>query len=123
MAIHPIDGRRKIAEEFAKEAVKRYGDRIEEIILYGSVARGESHGKSDIDVLVISEEPRYKFIRKLGDLTFPVLLDRGELISTTVMSKGHFRWLKGLNSFFVKNVLNDGVVLYKAGKAGIVKGA
>ncbi len=33
--------RKQIAKEFAKEVTKRFEDEVEDIILFGSVARGE----------------------------------------------------------------------------------
>jgi predicted nucleotidyltransferase len=44
--------RKQIAKEFAGWVIKRFGDKIEEIILFGSVARGDHNKDSDIDVLV-----------------------------------------------------------------------
>lgn len=44
---------RKPVEEFVRRALERYGDEIEGIILFGSVARGEGKEDSDVDVLVI----------------------------------------------------------------------
>ena len=32
---------------------KRYGDRLDRLVLYGSQARGDTHAESDIDVLVV----------------------------------------------------------------------
>ena len=44
--------REEIAKEFADRILSRFEDGIEKIILFGSVARGESGANSDIDVLV-----------------------------------------------------------------------
>ncbi len=108
-----VTSRRKIAEDFAKEAVRRYGDRIEEIILYGSVARGKSGKESDIDLLVVSDVPRHKMLWDLHSLTTPVLLNKGELISIAVMPRSEMKSLGDNESFFIKNVREDGIVLYK----------
>jgi len=36
--------------------IERYGDKIREIILYGSYARGEATKDSDIDLLVLIDD-------------------------------------------------------------------
>ncbi|SAI87045.1 hypothetical protein MBBA_0157 [Methanoculleus bourgensis] len=49
-----ISVKRPIAHEFAAKAREACGDAIEEIILFGSVARGDDRPDSDIDILVIT---------------------------------------------------------------------
>jgi predicted nucleotidyltransferase len=34
----------------------RFGPRLREVVLFGSVARGEAHEESDVDVLVVVDE-------------------------------------------------------------------
>ena len=45
---------RDIAEEFVKRVVFRLGDKIDSILLYGSVSRGEAKKNSDIDILIVT---------------------------------------------------------------------
>jgi predicted nucleotidyltransferase len=40
-------------EEFVRRALEKYGDKIDKIILFGSVARGEARDESDVDILVV----------------------------------------------------------------------
>ncbi|WP_292491416.1 nucleotidyltransferase domain-containing protein [Methanoculleus sp. 10] len=46
--------KRPIVHEFAAKAREACGDAIEEIILFGSVARGDDRPDSDIDILVVT---------------------------------------------------------------------
>lgn len=96
-------------QEFVKVALEKYGDRIERIILFGSVARGEATEESDIDILVVGDTS----LEELVDVSFPILLDDGALISAKNMKKDHFTYLVEQGYSFVKNVLQDGVVLYE----------
>ena len=43
----------RITQEFKKRLEEVYKDNLKEVILFGSAARGEFTGESDIDVLVI----------------------------------------------------------------------
>jgi len=49
-----VSARRPVIHEFAAKARETCGDAIEEIILFGSVARGDDRPDSDIDILVIT---------------------------------------------------------------------
>jgi predicted nucleotidyltransferase len=51
----PGEGR-KIAEEAARRLRAAYRDRVQEVVLFGSWARGQAHEESDIDLLVVLDE-------------------------------------------------------------------
>jgi len=101
--------RREAVEEFVRRALSRYGDRIESIILFGSVARGEAKEDSDIDILVIGDVS----LEELVEVSFPILLEYGELISAKNMEKDRFDFSAKEGHSFVRNVLKEGVVLYE----------
>ncbi|MCW7074784.1 MAG: nucleotidyltransferase domain-containing protein, partial [Candidatus Methanospirare jalkutatii] len=46
---------REAVEEFVRRVLERYKEKIESIILFGSVARGEAKEDSDIDILVVGD--------------------------------------------------------------------
>lgn len=63
-----------------------------EVILYGSVARGEDTPESDIDLLVlVPQEVTYKLERTIRDQTFEAELEHGHVITTIIrqVSKWH----------------------------------
>ncbi|MBN1896784.1 MAG: nucleotidyltransferase domain-containing protein [Candidatus Aenigmarchaeota archaeon] len=49
-----------ILKRFTKEVLKRHGALIRSVVLFGSTAREEWEGKSDIDVFVIIDDTRQK---------------------------------------------------------------
>lgn len=51
----PGEGRR-IAAEAARRVAAAYGDRLREVVLFGSWVRGEPHEESDVDLLVVLGE-------------------------------------------------------------------
>lgn len=100
--------------EFVKEILYRYKDRVETIILFGSVARGEAREESDIDILVVGDVD----LDELVEVSFPLLLKYGKLISAKDMKKSSFKKQTKEGYSFINNVLNDGVILYeRVGKA------
>jgi predicted nucleotidyltransferase len=99
--------RLKLARAFSKEAKKRYGDRIEEIILYGSVARGEDGNDSDIDLLVVASGNEDALQMELADIAYEIGYDETEMIAVHVYSRDEVRRHKGLA--FFRNVEDDGI--------------
>ena len=65
--------RRPIVHEFAAKARAACGDAIEEILLFGSVARGDDRPDSDIDILVITSEEGFRLREYLAGLAFDML--------------------------------------------------
>lgn len=89
--------------------IKRENREVEKIILFGSLANGEPHGYSDVDILIIVSESAENIIlrsisfRKYFDLEIPV-----DLIVYTKDEVNLF--LKNENSF-VYDILNNGLIL------------
>lgn len=100
-----MNDRIEIAKRFA-EAIN--SDEIFEIILYGSVARGDDTEDSDIDILIISNN-FHDIEDFVADEVLKVLLEDYEYISAQIMSNDHFEKTK--NFSFLKNVLKEGVVI------------
>ena len=100
---------REAVEEFVRRVLERYRDKIDSIILFGSVARGEAKEDSDIDILVVGDVS----LEELVEVSFPILLEYGEFISAKNMEKDRFDFSAKEGHSFVRNVLREGVVLYE----------
>ena len=99
--------KQKALEEFAKSIRNKYGKKIKEIILYGSMAREEDNDHSDIDILVLSDR-KYQFLqRELSFLAFDIGLKYGVEISVQNYVSSHYK--KFSNYTFFQNVKKDGV--------------
>ncbi len=99
-----------IIESIKMHLAKLYGKKIKSILLYGSFARDEQKSDSDIDVLVVADSSLDPFeVRdSLSDILFDILLDKGELVSVTVIPEDFYQ---NYNSPFVLNVKKEGVVV------------
>jgi predicted nucleotidyltransferase len=67
-----------------KEVLSQYyGARLQGVILYGSIARGDADAGSDIDLLVLLSTPFDYFteLRQIVDLLYPIQLESEQLIS------------------------------------------
>jgi len=70
-------------ERCRKTLQDHYGAQFEGLILYGSVARKQAHPSSDIDLLVLLNQPfdYFRELRQIVDLLYPVQLESDRLIS------------------------------------------
>ena len=64
---------REVAEAFARDVRRVLGDNVVEVILFGSVARGEASEESDVDILVIVKKNPWDSQKKLADLVVDYL--------------------------------------------------
>ena len=92
---------RSILEEY-------YGQRLKGLVLYGSIARSRADATSDVDLLVLLDEPFDYFLelRQIVDLLYPVQLVSERLISAKPASSAAFE--TGAVSFY-RNARRDGV--------------
>ncbi len=90
---------------FARRAQDALGDRIHELLLFGSAARGEARGiDSDVDVFVVLDTKDHE--DELRDIAYDVQLEHGVVVSLHVKTKRRFEERK--DHPFMKNVLEEG---------------
>jgi len=82
---------REAVEEFVRRVLERYKNKIDSIILFGSVARGEAKEDSDIDVLIVVKKEDFKLRRALIGVAFDILLETEKDIFVKVLSKTNLK--------------------------------
>jgi predicted nucleotidyltransferase len=89
---------------------QHYGDRLYRLILFGSHARNEATADSDIDVLIVLEDPveAGKEIDATGEFVANLCLDYEVLISCLFFSKARFLTEQGP---LLRNIRREGVLL------------
>lgn len=96
---------------------------VEAMVLLGSRARGDHHFDSDIDVAVIlrgcSPWPgSSKFIKDFGDITYPIELDTGLLVSAIALPVEYMRDPSlARNPSLYENIKREGLVFWELGEA------
>jgi predicted nucleotidyltransferase len=112
------DEERRVVERLVELMRERFGDRLRSVWLYGSRARGERPGpESDIDLLAIAD-------RGEDDdddvLTAILLVDQAAaelrvprpIVSIKVHDPGWLEGRRAIESFFIREVDRDKIVLY-----------
>lgn len=101
------EARRAIAD-FKRELARIYGGRLQQVILYGSHARGDATEDSDIDLLVVLSGPVSVMaeIDRMAEAAYDVDLRHGVLLSVFPVSDEDFR--KRMDPLLM-NVRREGV--------------
>ncbi len=87
-----------------------YGDRLVNLVLFGSQARGDAVFGSDIDVLIVLTGPVKlgEEIKRTSHIVADLSLEHDEVISRLFMEKEHFFNRQGP---LLRNIRKEGVIL------------
>lgn len=92
-----------------KAAVKRFDDRIELALLYGSVARGEEMSRSDVDLMIVGSLKQIDLLPALRKLETRF----GREVNVTLFSPGEFHRKVAVNDHFLQAVLKGKTISLK----------
>ena len=98
---------------FVEKLTAKNRDNITLIELFGSAARGELSEDSDLDVLVVMKGNRLKLMEEIAKIVSKSLLEYGRYISAKVFDEKQYKYLKDLETPFMKNIEKDGRILWK----------
>ena len=111
-----LQGRQgKALTKFRDRVVEKLGDRINAIIVYGSVARGEAGEESDIDVLIVGRDKEIR--SRVSEISYEVDYENSfeTFIAPVYYTKEEIEHRIKVGSPFIYEVWKDGVVLYDDG--------
>ncbi len=105
---------KNLMEQYVEQVRQIYGSHVQQIILYGSYARGDFRPDSDIDIMILldmSDLELKAYSQNLSYMTYDFNLDNDLDIKPIAKSQEHFnKWVE--NYPFYTNVHNEGVLLY-----------
>lgn len=104
---------RRAADAFVRRVRERYGDAIERVLLYGSVARHEELGiDSDVDLLLVlgDDVDTAAYEERIRDLAYDVELEYGVILSLVVLSASEYE--SRADRPFFEHVRRDAKTLY-----------
>jgi len=87
-----------------------YGKRLVQMVLFGSQARGDAEPGSDIDVLVVLEDPVHpgEEINRTSDIVAGLSLQHNEVISCVFIGQDRFTHRQGP---LLRNVRREGITI------------
>lgn len=91
------------------EGIKPYRNKIREIYLFGSRARGDYRPDSDYDLLVVTRKKDLALKDKIYDVVTDVSLESRRDLSLKFFPAREFDRLKAIPSRFISYVLKEGI--------------
>lgn len=88
-----------------------YGEQLVKIVLYGSYARGDYDGESDIDIVALVHGDReilQKQLRRVWDVSSELELEFGTILSPTVIPYEEFEKYRDDLPYY-RNIAKEGV--------------
>jgi predicted nucleotidyltransferase len=85
---------RQAVDAFVTALRQQYPDRVQEVILFGSKARGEAHPDSDIDILILVDDDNWRFSHAISKLAARISLNYDVLLGPRVIRQA--RWRRSL---------------------------
>ncbi len=88
---------------------------IRSIVLFGSVARGETTEDSDIDILIITDAP-LETMQRIDKISYHIDLENGVFTQLVFFTtQGFEKETITYRSYFSSDVISQGIVLYDDG--------
>ena len=83
----------RIAHDVAEDLRRLYGERLRQVILFGSWARGDAHPESDIDLLVVLDrvDGRFDELRRMHPMLWHHSFENDTVVSATPVSESDYR--------------------------------
>ncbi|GBF82695.1 nucleotidyltransferase domain-containing protein [Aphanothece sacrum] len=87
-----------------------YQDELDQVILFGSQARGNATAESDIDILIILKHPfrYYQEVQRISEFISELSLEYNQLISCCFTTSEQWQTE---NSAFYRNIHKEGIIL------------
>jgi len=103
----------KVGATIASTMISWNEKKVTDVILFGSVARGETTVESDIDLLVLVENAEGWVVRqRLYDLIYPMILALGVAVSLIVVDKKRFTHMVDEGDPFALSIIQEGIQLH-----------
>ncbi|MFQ5612414.1 MAG: nucleotidyltransferase domain-containing protein [Anaerolineae bacterium] len=95
--------------DYAIALQSHFADQLVDLLLFGSKARGDDQPDSDVDVIVVLQNPTTKALSYARALGFDILMAHQVFLSIRVMSRQQLQELARINSLFYRHLRQDGI--------------
>jgi predicted nucleotidyltransferase len=102
---------KKVINEFKRRIKVLYPGEIEQVLVFGSEARGQASPESDVDVLVVTSFSDWKKGDAIRDVGYSLDEDIGYRLSIQVLSSAHIEYLREHGFTFITEVERDAIAV------------
>lgn len=106
-----MDNFEEVLEKMSVGFQKIFGTVLNQIILYGSVARGTQNKESDVDIAVIVRKYTEDMHNEMIDLTVELELEYDKILSVILVDYDNFKEWENVLPFY-QNIKKDGIQLW-----------
>lgn len=103
-----------ILAEVKEEVLKLFGDKLRQLILYGSYARDDQEPESDIDIMILVDENEDR-LRNYRDKIVDIMTDLSLKYDTfiSLARETHSRYYDYLDVLpYFQNIYDEGIEIY-----------
>ena len=103
-----------LLEKLRDELGLALGDNLDQVVLYGSRARGDEQPDSDLDVLVVLRESDQGARDAIHGVAYKLMWDYEfrPVISLNIMDSEYYQHLREAGSSYLGNILREGIPLW-----------
>lgn len=98
-------------KEFKEGIIKKIGEDILFVWLFGSRARRNFQKESDTDILVVLKNPTEEQIDFIYEVAMNIGMNYGIYLSVKIFSEKEFNYYKSIPTRFINNVLREGIMI------------
>lgn len=100
---------RKAVREFVRTVRLAYGDKIQRAALFGSKVRGEGTKYSDVDILLIVTDDKWRFRQPMSVILSDIALKHDVSLDVRVISATRWEYMKNIQAGLYQNISRDAV--------------
>ena len=109
--LHLNDQEKRTLAELKEALLVLLGSRLLRLTLFGSKARGDDSGESDLDVAIVVEGLDRELKRKILDIVTDIELRNLVVLSTFIISSDEFEHLRNRERRIALDIEKEGVPL------------
>ena len=100
---------KKAVREFIMTVRSAYGDKIQRAALFGSKVRGDWTSYSDVDILLIVKDDKWKFRQPLSVIISDIALKYEVQLDVRVISAARWQYMANIQAGLFQNISKDAV--------------
>ena len=100
---------RKAVREFIATMRSTYGDQVQHAALFGSKVRGDWIKYSDVDILLIVKDEKWKFRQPLSVIISDIALKYDVELDVRVISAARWQYMANIKAGLYQNISRDAV--------------